>query len=331
MKTKLFIAGLATSVLFAPVASQAFEAKLSGQVNSAVLFGGDVDDTEVVDNNASGSRFRFKASEEIGGGMKAGMRLEFQIQDNKSGNLTDSLSDGTGETRYSDVWVSGNWGKLGIGKGDGAANGTFEAYGLLCYLCGGENVYLYKGALAKAGSPVGYDTIDGTSRENRVRYDSPNFNGFSFAASLDNNDREEIAIQYKGKIGNGTLDFRAGDVSEEDITSASIAYKHDSGFGIAYSDGEKGNSDSDWLQVSYSFGKSDVNIGSGDNDGDDATIFTYRYLPVKGMEIYLQYIDYENESFTTRTNLNDEGTIFLDTFTPAFSGDAMALGSRIKF
>ena len=49
--------GLATA---GQATAQVAEVELSGQLNAAVVFGGDVDDPEIVDNTASGSRIRLK-------------------------------------------------------------------------------------------------------------------------------------------------------------------------------------------------------------------------------------------------------------------------------
>ena len=169
MKTKLLVSALVATAVAAPAAHA--KLSISGQVNQAVILSGsEQDDIEVVDNGGSGSRFRFKASKKFGD-LTFGTRYEMQAQDNNGSTGEDRLIS---EVRYSDVWVKGAFGKLAIGKGDGAANGTFESYGLLGHYLGGD-----EGASAvKRAAIINYSAVDGTSRENRVRYDSPNFNGF---------------------------------------------------------------------------------------------------------------------------------------------------------
>ena len=59
--TRLVIAvGIAT--MFASSSALAADPKLeiSGQINAAMLFGGDIADPEIVDNNASGTRLRVR-------------------------------------------------------------------------------------------------------------------------------------------------------------------------------------------------------------------------------------------------------------------------------
>lgn len=319
---------LALAVAGAAVSAQA-DTTISGQVNSAVVFGGDVDNAETVDNNTTGTRFRIKSSKKDGD-VTYGTRLEYQFQDNQSSdpdvrggptreNNADTVrADGNAEVRYSDVWVSGSFGKIGVGKGDGAANGTFEATGLLNFLGSGESYLLWAGATG-----LGYSTIDGDSRQNRVRYDSPKFgNGLRFAFSLDNDDQNEYAVTYKAKVAGGKVDARYGlvDNTAGDITSYSAAYKHSSGLGIGFSDGENEVTDteSDWVQVSYDFGKFVVSYGTGESGTDGASAqnefdtASIVYKPVKGVEVYLNFLDFENADGVTQ-------------------GDATAIGSRFKF
>jgi len=64
----------------APMATQAVKYKLSGQVNRAVVFQDDGEQSAVrnVDSIASGTRFRLKGSEDLGNGMKVGIYYESQ-------------------------------------------------------------------------------------------------------------------------------------------------------------------------------------------------------------------------------------------------------------
>lgn len=312
---------LALAVAGAAVSAQA-DTTVSGQVNSAVLFGGDVDNATTVDNNTTGTRFRIKSSKDVGA-VTYGARLEYQFQDNKSSDLSDSLATDSSEVRYSDVWISGKLGKLGIGKGDGAANGTFEASGLLNFLGSSESHLLWQGATA-----IAYRDIDGISRQNRVRYDSPAFaGGLRFAYSISNGDANELAVKYKGKVAGGVLDARYGTVyrdvagASDDVESYSIAYKHNSGFGLSFSDAEDDNGtgttlEANWIQAAYDFGDFIISYGTGESGAvsaaeDEFDTVSLVYKPVKGVEVYLNFADFENGN--------------------GVSGDATAIGSRFKF
>ena len=135
MKAKYLVAALA-----AVPAANSFaetEIKITGQVNVAALDGSAVDDLTVVDNNTTGSRFRIRTSTEFRSGFTAGLRYELQAQFAQSNDATEignnsGAADGAvREVRYADVYINSPYGKIGIGRGDGAANGTSESYGLL--------------------------------------------------------------------------------------------------------------------------------------------------------------------------------------------------------
>ena len=347
---KLLIASAVAAVAVAPAAQAV---SISGQVNVAALFGSAADDLTVVDNNTTGSRFRFKAKKEFGNGLSVGTRYELQAQFAQS-NDPDQIGRNSGgadplpatnadgepndnfgptpvrEVRYADVWLAGSFGKIGIGRGDGAANGTSESYGLLNFLGGAENHLLWNGL----GSD--FSDIDGVSRQNRVRYDSPKFGGFSFAVSLDEQDVNELSAQINTKVGGGKLRARVGvtDGDENETIDASIAYKFPFGLGLAFSTGERENaagivtSENTWLMASYDFGsKFTASIGFGEEDersgagaisGDgenELTIISLVWKPVKGAEIYLNYGDWENDLI-----VND-----------ADDSNAFGLGGRVKF
>ncbi len=302
---KLLIASAVAAVATAPVAQA--KVSISGQVNQAVILSSDLDDVTIVDNNTSGSRFRFKAAKKFGDGMKAGIRYELQAQDTSSSGLSDKLIQ---EVRYSDVYFSGPFGKIGLGKGDGAANGTFESYGMLGHFMAGNLARLTVGNAITGG--VGYRGVDGFSRVNRVRYDSPKFNGLKFAASLDNADKSEAAVDYNGKVLGGKvrarLGFTNGDADSDKRTSGSFAYKHSSGLGLGHSFGDRDDGfDSNWTTLSYQFGKVVAQYNFGEDSKDnEMSVLGLNYKPTKGVEIYLNNVDVDN-------------------------GDATYLGSRVKF
>ena len=370
MKTKILVAALAAGMVAAPSAQAAVE--ISGQVNVAALFGGAADDLTVVDNNTTGTRFRFKANTKFGNGFAVGTRFEIQAQfaqsndpdqigENGGGSdvnpgsvgelvnpdslgpngevlftsLTDNIDNGGNtpvrEVRYADVWISGPFGRVGIGRGDGAANGTAEAVGLLNFLGGNESHLLFNGLGAD------FNDIDGLSRQNRVRYDSPSWDGFRFAISLDNEDEQEVGLFYDKKGSFGKIRVRAGyTTGEGDASTAdfSIAYKFPFGLGLNYSTGEADavsgvtTSENDWFLVSYDITKKflisagygeeterSASTGAQEGGENDLIILSAVWKPVKGAEIYLNYGDWTNNVV-----IND-----------ADDDNTFALGGRFKF
>jgi len=314
MKKSLVIAGAVSAVALAPLSAQAFEFKVSGQVNQLISFGGDTLETEFFDNTTTGTRFRIVGSQAINDNLKAGFRYEAQKQDNASHTAEDS---GSFEIRVSQVSLSGGFGKVVLGKGTTISDGSFEAYGLVNYMGGAGSWLGINGNLATGAA---YRDGDGLSRGNVLQYHTPNFNGFSAAIGQNSGGGTGVALRYKGKVAGGTLVANIAtdesDKSGRDFTGGSIAYKHSSGISASYSSGEYDNNgvESDWLMVGYTFGKTTVSYGTGSSGAgvdNDMDVIGLNYKPTKGMEIYLQRNSFDNA----------DGT----------SGDAMSLGSRIKF
>jgi predicted porin len=312
MKNKLLIAGIAAAAVV-PASAQAFEFTVSGQVNQAVVFGGDTDDAEIVDNNTSGSRFRFKGSKAINDAVKAGFRYEMQDQDNVSSSLTDREDT---DVRVSQIYLSGDFGKFSLGKGSSVSDGIFEAYSLINYMGGAESAALYSGTTA-----VAYSANDGLSRKNIVRYDSPNFGGFSVALGTYSGGGEGIALRYKNKVAGGTLvaQYSADEVDGgEEFKGGSIGYKSAMGLSASYSFAERDDKDdeTEWLMVGYSFGNTTISYGTGESGAstgskNEMSIIGVNYKPVKGMEIYFNRMNFDNAD--------------------GVDGDTFSIGSRVKF
>ncbi len=126
---KKILAVAVSSALAAPMAAQAVKYKLSGQVNRAMVYQNDGQNADIqfVDNGSSGTRWRMKGSEEIGNGMKVGFNWEWQNSQNSNGAAIGSSDFGESQTmRKAEVWFSGGWGKVSLGQGDGAGNGSTE-------------------------------------------------------------------------------------------------------------------------------------------------------------------------------------------------------------
>jgi len=311
MKAKYLVAAIAAVPMSNALADT--EVTLSGQVNVAALAGDAVDDLTVVDNNTTGSRFRIRTKTAFGSGFTAGLRYELQAQFQQSNDPTElglnsGGADGTvREVRYADVYIDSPFGKVGIGRGDGAANGTSESYGLLNFLGGAEAHLLFNGAGAR------FSDIDGLSRQNRIRYDSPNFSGFKFAISLDEQEENELALSYDNKFSAGALRTRFGVTTGEGSQQTldfSAAYKFSFGLGLAYSTGSRDtvagitDSENDWFQISYDFSQFTVSAGFGMEDEavgatgevveNELLILSLVWKPASGASVYFNVGDWEN-------------------------------------
>lgn len=303
MNKKVLTVAIA-SALAVPMAAQAVNYKLSGQINRAIRFADDgtTSDVQHVDNTTSGSRFRFRGSEDIGNGMKAGIYWEWQWQSNPSSSKGIKTSDvaPTLAERWSEVWFSGRWGKLSVGQGDGAGNGTAEKdlsgtsiidYSARNSISGGVR-FINKGtptATSRTSVSQGATTsnFDALSRYDRVRYDTPALGPVVISGSHGNNDRYELAGQGRNALGGGTLEYAAGWWKDENTRNSanpaqgyqgSISFLFSQGTSLTGSYGKrdfKGNiaqgtrtddTQNWWLKAGHKWGNNAVSLSYGETE-----------------------------------------------------------------
>ena len=227
--------------------------KLSGQINTAVMFwdNGDTEDVYVIDNDESSSRVRVDAVGTISPGITAGMVLEYDVEvaggasisESEDGGDDGSVTPGSGGFRFQarrfNWFVQGSLGKISIGQGSTAADGALEVsfantwVGGVGYGLATTNINAFRtqnintavvASLVAAGAPNpaagnpiplaaagpvaasaltwgGFGTDGDRFRENRVRYDSPTFAGFTVSGSWGEDDTTDLAVRYANEFG----------------------------------------------------------------------------------------------------------------------------------
>lgn len=231
----LVVAGLAAPAMAAEVSSgnDKVSLTLSGQVNRGVLFVDDGTDTEVlhVDNDNSSTRFRMIGKGSVNEDVTVGTQVEVQFESQSTANV--KIDDaGFGDAgnfteRKLEFYVdSKRYGRLWLGQGDTASNGTSEvdlsgttvvAYSGIGDMSGGIE-FRDGGALPnRADTLVGADVteseiqrinkvfsnFDGLSRTDRIRYDTPTFGGIKLSVSNTDGDTNDVAARFSGDIGAG--------------------------------------------------------------------------------------------------------------------------------
>ncbi len=182
---------------------------LSGQVNRGVLFADNGSDSEVfhVDNDNSSTRFRFIGEGDLDNDITVGTQIEVQFESNSTADISFNQSDATDaeftERKLELYFDSERYGRVWLGQGDTASNSTSEvdlsgtsvvAYSSISDMAGG--LAFQNGTLIKDA----FSNFDGLGRDDRFRYDTPNFGGFTFSASAVESDEWDGGVRFSGDI-----------------------------------------------------------------------------------------------------------------------------------
>lgn len=231
---------------FAASGATGIKLKVSGQVNRAMLFtdDGNNSDTFFVDNANSSTRFRFTGSGDLDSDTSLGFVIETQIQSNSSTDVNqnnDTTNDGATFTeRKMEVYIdSKTMGRVTLGQGDMASNGTSEVDLSGTSVIGYSSVEDMAGGLflndktsnTLTGTKVGnvFNNYDGLSRRDRIRYDTPSFNGFQLSTSAGDNGRYDAAARYKASFGDIAFDSAvaySNDNNDNDTYNGSFSFLH---------------------------------------------------------------------------------------------------------
>jgi hypothetical protein len=211
---------------------------LSGQVDRALLYGNDGHNSNLrqVDNNNSSTRFRIVGEAQPRADTVGGMNLEVEIRPNSSANqtLTQNLpqpaSAVTPTIRQAEVYAGNpQYGEVRLGFGSTASylstevdiSGTAVATYQIVSDYDGGFAFRQKGAALVPGGTGGafvlspansygpavasvFASFDGLSRDVRIRYDTPLWDGFQFATSL----LDGGAFDVAGRFAREYDDFR---------------------------------------------------------------------------------------------------------------------------
>ena len=212
---------------FAP--AYAIDFKISGQVNQVIFYADDGDETDVIiaDNDNSSTRIRATGSEDFGS-VTAGFEFEIEAERNTS-SAAQINQDDDGIFNWGDrklnVYFDTMAGKIELGKGDTAANGTTEVdlsgTGVIAYssptdVGGGILWKNDDGSLFGGDTGDKFSNFDGyLSRASRIRYNTPNFAGLTLAGSAANGGAWDTALWYAAEFGGNKLAAAIGYVNPE--------------------------------------------------------------------------------------------------------------------
>lgn len=316
---------------------------ISGQINKAYMYVDDGKSTgdAIVDNDNSGSRFRIIGSGKVNEALSVGTALEVEFQDNAGNNFDISDSNAQGNTGTGDggfgqtsfverrmeaYFSHKQFGKLSIGQGPTASDGTAEVSLSGAGMAAGGGFIFNGGAVHirtanQTNNNFGANTfgdktsnLDGASRSDRIRYDTPSMGGFSVGTSYLSDGRADVAVRYSGKFGGvavkgaaSYLNQASNSTSVEDQYVISVAAEHDSGLNIRGQYGEAtkkaatADDQSTWsIGVGYdasltsmgatSFVTSYTVDENVDNNDEELTFYDFgvvQHISDAGTEVYL--------------------------------------------
>ena len=310
---------------------------LSGQVNRMVNVANDGDDTKVyhVDNDNSSTRFRLVGTGQVNEDFSIGTNFEVEIQSNDSSKV-DQIDESEGSVTFNDrkleaVFTSKTLGVVSIGQGDTASNSTSEvdlsgaaviAYSSVSDLAGGL-FFFDNDADDLSGITVGevFSNLDGLSRKDRVRYDTPVFYGFTASASAIEDQQYDAALRWGAEVAGfqagAAIAYSEPDDSDFRINGSASAIHLDTGLNLTLAAGmddpeESGRDDGTfwyvkggWLtDMFFDFGKTafvldyteTADISDDGDDGQSFGAFVVQNLEDFGTEFFAGVRVYDLDS-----------------------------------
>lgn len=321
MVERVFLLTALAMIVSVPSA-HAVEFKISGQINRAVLWGENGADNDLffVDNDNSSTRFRFTGSNDFDHGFSVGINWEVEMQSNASNKVdiddNDDVTDIHFDERKIEFWIHHAYGKLWLGQGSTASDGTAEVdlsgttvvtYAAVTDMAGGFTFRAKGDKNTKIAEiqDVSSD-FDGLSRRDRIRYDTPKFGPVSFSASAGNGQIWDVSGWFAYEWEN--LGKLAAAVAYADGQSrfgykqaeGSASFLHKSGFSITVAHGTRFDRDGGandartyYAKLGFTRGKhaASVDYGRTDDLDQDHDKFTtvgvgYVFSPWQSVELY---------------------------------------------
>jgi len=303
--------------------------KLFGHINRAVMSVDDGNESKVfhVDNTHSESRVGLKGKVEASENLTIGANAVIQWQGNPSEQVSmanESVSAELVEREMEVFFDFSSIGKFSLGSGKMASDETSEVDLSGTDLAGNSGMADAGGGFAfydTKAKPVAegeeaksitvgnvFNQMDGLSKKDRVRYDTPSLAGFSLGVSLGEKEMADAALRYSGDFGGTKL-------------KAAVAYS-DPGEGKDYSQINGSASLLFNFGLNFTVASGARDLDDMPADGDDPT-FTYgkigyktKIFSVGSTACSFDYGMFEN---IKKQDTEQEGTAYGVQFVQKFS------------
>ncbi|MGD9108324.1 MAG: hypothetical protein PVI75_04055 [Gammaproteobacteria bacterium] len=191
--------------------------KIFGHINQAMLYADDgVEHNLFFTSNANSiPRLNVLGTVKANDDVSVGGQIQLGFKVNSSGEVSqaDHSPSTSIDIRKLEVFVaSKKAGKLWLGKGSTSSDNTAEmdlsgtsvvSYASVSDMGGGLFFRLPNDAATYTNNPRvsdAFDDLDGLSRKNRIRYDTPSVLGFTLSTSASENCGNDVALIYGKKI-----------------------------------------------------------------------------------------------------------------------------------
>lgn len=328
-----------------------FSFTFGGQINRGFLFIDDgVESREFsVDNDNSSTRLRARAAYSFGDYVVGGqIEYEFEFSSTAAINQLDSdVSSSVANERKFEVFAETPYGDFAYGQGDTASNGTSEVdlsgtsvvgYSGVSDLAGGILFRDQVGALTALSVGGNFSNLDGNSRIERFRYDTPKFaDSVVVSVSFGEDSRNGVAVRYDNDFGDysvaGALSYNEREGADRINGSAAVLH-NPTGVSVAVASGRDDLDGSDqepsfyYVKLGYErdffqFGSTALaidyydgsDISSLGSDSDTFGLLAVQNFDRYNLEVYAGYRIY---------SASDATADFQDI-------DALLVGARFKF
>ena len=251
--------------------------ELYGQVNRGVLYSNDGNKSNwyFVDNENSQTRVGLLGKASRTKELDIGTWIELGLQSNGSDLVSqkDQTADFDLRDRHLEVYVeSERYGKLWVGRGHTSSDGTSEVdfsgtdvigYSLIADMAGGQ-LFFDSNTNGLSDTDIGnvFTNMDGLSRQDRVRYDTPAFYGSKVSGSASSEGALDAALRYSAKFGD--IKFAAaaayaypsglrGDVTDQ--VNGSVSALHGSGINATFAAGVQSHGTAGRDNSTFYYGK----------------------------------------------------------------------------
>ena len=271
----------------------------SGRISQAVLWGDNQEDTKLfwVDNNSSSTRINGTADLPLSEQLRIGVRTKLPLIVNSSIDVnfdnrsSDNASDQFGESEFDFYLAHSDYGRISIGQGYTASNGTSESDLSGLTVISRSRVRDLAGGLSFGddGPRIRnvFSNYDGLGDKIRVRYDTPRVRNVLISTSLTDDGEYDIALKWEKRQETWRAAAAASLVDRDggdEQASLSFSVLFENGFNMSAAVAGRHSDERDpfllyakagWLVSPFEIGATAFGVDAAyndsvDSDGDEA-------------------------------------------------------------